>query len=491
MHILPILALSAFALQPPEPVWNSAPPDHVKLQQPPVQEPPVKDSPTKPAPNMPAIDKAKLEKRIDELAAEAVEKEGVPGMSIAVAQDGEILVAKGYGYADAAHAQPARADTRYSIGSLTRQFTAVAIPQLVDEKKLSLDDDVGKLLPGFPAGKRKITLRHLLAQSSGIPGLSKLVAKHPELIVKRMSEDAFFKVFADVPFDFEPGAAVATDSADYVLLSMILAKTSGMSHADYVSKNILKEIGLKQTTFCPLKDEPVGFAKGCKAIAEPGELEIPLAAAPDYSTQSLCSTVTDLVQWEKALSDRVLLGEASSRLLFGEIGEAGDDTSKKAEGHGFAMQTRTLDDFQTREHFGGVGGFRVCLVHYPLPRITVVILANCEAAPVERIERDIARFVLGLPAPASADLAVPPEDLVRCAGLYQIATTQVRVEAKDDKLWYTPAGGARVKLLHRGNLVFAFENDKDAVLTFEIQDGKCTGFTVQRDGLSTTAKKME
>jgi hypothetical protein len=99
--------------------------------------------------------------------------------------------------------------------------------------------------------------------------------------------------------------------------------------------------------------------------------------------------------------------------------------------------------------------------------------------------------VLGLPAPASADLAVPPEDLARCAGLYQIATTQVHVEAKDDKLWYVTAGGPRVRLLHRGNLVFAFENDKDAVLTFEVQDGKCTGFTVMRDGLQTTAKKMD
>jgi CubicO group peptidase (beta-lactamase class C family) len=413
-------------------------------------------------------------------------------MSIAVARDGEILFAKGYGYADAAHAQPARADTRYSIGSLTQQFTAVGILQLVDAKKLSLDDDVSKLLPGFPAGKRKITLQNLLAQTSGIPGTGKLVAKHPEVIVKPMTEEAFFKVFADVPFDFEPGADVASESANYVLLSMILAKTSGMSHADYVTKNIVKEIGLLQTTFCPLKDKPVGFATGCKAIVEGGELEIPLAAAPNYATQSLCSTVTDLVKWQKALDDRVLLTEPSSRMLFGGLVEP-DDTvpaADKSVGHGFAVENRRLGEFEARTHYGGVGGFRACLVDYPLPKVTIAILANCATAPVEQIEHDIARFVLGLPAPATADLAVPAEDIARCTGLYQIATSQVHIEAVDGKLWYAPAGGPRVKLSSRGNLVYAFENEKDAELTFEIQDGKCTGFTVKRDGLMTTAKKM-
>jgi hypothetical protein len=254
----------------------------------------------------------------------------------------------------------------------------------------------------------------------------------------------------------------------------------------------VKEIGLQQTTFCPLKDKPIGFATGCKAVAEASELEIPLAAAPDYTTQSLCSTVTDLVKWQKALDDRVLLTEPSSRMLFGAMSEP-DDTvpaADKSVGHGFAVENRRLGEFEARTHYGGVGGFRVCLVDYPLPKVTIAILADCATAPVERIERDIARFALGLPAPANADLAVPAEDLERCAGLYQIASTQVHIEAKDGKLWYMVAGGPRVKLMNRGNLVYAFENDKDAELTFEIQDGKCTGFTVKRDGLVTTAKRM-
>lgn len=202
--------------------------------------------------------------------------------------------------------------------------------------------------------------------------------------------------------------------------------------------------------------------------------------------------MTDLVKWEKALNDRVLLSEPSSRLLFGAIGEPNDGAAAdgKTARHGFAVESTRLDDVEARAHFGGAGGFRVCLVEYPLAKVTIAILANCATAPVERIERDVARSVLGLPAPASADLAVSAEDIARCTGIYQIATTQVHIEAKDDKLWYQRAGGPSVRLLHRGNLVFAFENDKDAELTFEIQDGKCTGFTVMRDGLETTAKKM-
>ncbi len=467
MYFLSILLAIPFVAQTPEHPTNQ-------------------EGQAKGAPNMPSIDKEKLEKRIDELGLQAVEKEGVPGISIAVAHDGEILVAKGYGYADAERAQPARADTRYSIGSITRQFTAVAILQLVDAKKLALEDDITQLLPGFPAGKRKITLQHLLSNTSGIPGAKKILAKHPEAMVLRKSEESFFKALSDVPFDFEPGADFSLDSANYVLLSMILAKKSGMSHADYVSKNVVKVAELNETTFCPLKSRPVGFAAGCKDLVEDDELELPLAVAPDYDTQSLCSTVTDLVKWQQALVGRAVFSEHSSRLIMTPTTLPDGNSTN----YGFAVRMSKLEGFKTYSHSGGVGGFRGTLVYYSLPKITIAILSNCATAPIDRIQRDISYFVLGLPSPSTTEVALPPEEALRCAGLYMIATTQVRVEVQDEKLWYATPTGPRVRLMFRGEDLFTFENEPDAQITFRMEDGKCTGFTILRGGFQTTGKKM-
>jgi CubicO group peptidase (beta-lactamase class C family) len=480
MHLLPFLALAVLAL-PGTPRCEF----DARAQEPPKPDKPIQDKP-KP-PDVPATDKEKLLAHVDELARRAVEEEGVPGLSIAVARDGEMLVAKGFGYADAARAQPARADTRYAIGSLTRQFTAVAILQLVDDEKLALEDEIGKHLPGFPAGKRKITLQHLLANTSGIPGLKKIVARHPEVLLKRMDEAAFFKVFADVPFDFEPGEDFSLDSANYVLLSMILSKKAGTSHADFVMKNVVQAAGLEQTVFCPLKEKPVGFAADCEVLAEEPELEIPLAAAPEYSTQSLCSTVTDLVKWQQALVERTVFSERASRLIMTPA-ELPDGNSTN---YGYAVRMSKLGDFKSYSHSGGVGGFRVTLVYYSLPKVTIAILANCATAPVDRIEREIAGFVLGLPPEPSTDLALPPEEAARCAGLYQIATTQVRIELRDGKLYYSTANGPTVRLLYQGRLSFAFETEPETKLTFTVKDEKCDGFTLLRGGFQTTGKRME
>jgi D-alanyl-D-alanine carboxypeptidase len=455
--------------------------------------------PKKPAPVAPEIETDKLIARVEEIAKEAIEKEGVPGLSIAVAREDEILISKGWGYADAARHVPARDETPYAIGSLTRQFTAVGILQLVDAGKLALETPLSKLLPAFPVGEHKVTLEHLLANTSGIPGWSKILAKHPEVATKSMSEGDFFKLFADVPFDFEPGADFALDSANYVLLSMIVAKTSGVDYAAYVRKNIIEPVGLTRTDFCPDGQRPLGFADDCKELAPGKELEIPMPAAPAYATQSLCSNVLDLVKWQRALVQRAVFSEHASRLIMTPT-KLSDGNSTN---YGYALAMSRLGDFKSYSHTGGVGGFRVRLAYYSLPHVTIAVLANCASAPVERIERDIARFVLALPAPGVVDLPVPAAELAYCAGMYQIATTQIRIVEKDGHLQYVRAGENPVALKYQGSLVFTLATDADTRVTFVAPDPdehdpakkdavkKCASFAILRGGFVSTARRME
>lgn len=448
-----------------------------------LQDAPVK----KPTLVVPAFDDEKLALRIDALAKEAVEKEGVPGLSIAVAQQGEVTFSKGYGYADAARALPAKGDTKYPLGSLTRQFTAVSVLQLIDAKKLALDDELSKLLPGFPVGDHKVTLQHMLSNTSGIPGFTKVKKKHEAIAKKSLTEAEFFACFADVPFDFAPGDDFSLDSANYALLSMIVAKVSQEPYADYVKTHLLEPIGLSDTAFCPDAGRPAGFAVDCETLADESEFELPLGRATGITTQSLCSNATDLVPWQQALFERDVFSESASwRIIRPATLPDGNSTR-----YGYALQMTMFGEYKNYSHTGGSSGSRVRLSFYSLPRLTIVVLANCSTAPVERIEQDIARFILAMPAPKNEEIPLPAEDLARCTGMYQIATTQIRVVAKDGQLWYTPPVQPAVRLCYQGQLTFRFENELDTRITFHAPEGKCEGFTLVRGGLETKAKRVE
>jgi len=441
----------------------------------------------KPDPIVPPLDKDALIAHVDALAKAAIEKEGVPGLTIAIAEKDRIVYAQGYGYADAARNQPAKDDTRYPIGSLTRQFTAVAVLQLIDDKKLALEDPLEKVLPGFPVGDHKVTVQHLLSNTSGIPTWERLLAKHPELATRELTNEQFLATFRDVPFEFEPGADFRLDSANYSLLSMIVAKVSGEPFGDYVTKHILEPIGLNDTRFCPAKENPISYASDCKTLSEDSELSIRLPGTPAAATQSLCSTAADLIAWQSALVQRAVFSERASRLIMTPTTLPDGNSTN----YGYAIRMSRLGEFKNYSHTGGVGGFRVRSSYYSLPHYTIVVLSNCATAPVERIERDVARFLLGIPSSPAAEVELPEPDAKLVAGTYQIATTQIRVAWQDGKLWWAPPIESKVRLIHLGGLVFAFDNDRDARLTFTVVDGKATGFTVMRGGYETKAKRMD
>lgn len=432
----------------------------------------------------PPYDREKLERAVDDLATKLVAEEGVPGLTIAIADGDDVFYAKGFGYADAEHARPAKATTRYPLGTLTRQFTAVAILQLVDAKKLKLDDPIETYLPEFPRENRSITLAHLLSNTSGIPGYAKVRAKHEAVPT---DEKGFFAQFEGVPFDFEPGADFSLDSANYALLSMIVARVSKTPYTQYVREKILEPLGLTETGFCPRQDFLPGFARDCKSEWTEADFELPSDATKELHTQSLCGTARDLVTWQRSLVARDLLSErASLALMTPTILSDGNSTN-----FGYAIQMSWFHDFKSYAYTGSGEGFRARLGYWSLPEVTIVVLANCDAAPVERVEREIARALLGIPLPSSQETALTPEDAARCAGLYQIATTQYRIVLKDGALWFTPPVEPAVRLCHRGNLLFVLETDRDVRVTFHVSEGRADGFTLWRNGFESHARRMD
>jgi len=426
--------------------------------------------------------------RVAALARAAVAEEGVPGLSIAVDRDGVLLLAEGFGYADPEHGVPASADTSYAIGSLTRQFTAVGILELAERKKLSLDDDLARWLPDFPTQGHKITLRQLLANTSGVPGHAALAARHAAELDRGPTREQLFAMFADLPYDFGPGTNFSTNNSGYLLLSMVLSKAAEEEYTDFVRTRILEPLELQSTRFCPLEGRPLGFAEECQELSAERELEIPIPASLGVSTQSLCSTVKDLVRWQRAIQDRVLLGEASTRAMLTPV-DLGDGLSSD---YGFATAVGETEFSPFTAHTGGVGGFRVRLAYYEEPRLTVVVLANCATAPVERLEKAITRAALDLLPAEVVDRRVDASEIVRYAGNWQIATQRVRTFEREGRLWFEEPGEPALALMYQGGHVFVAAKDEKVRITFRVSaDGPAESFEILRDGSTSVGKRME
>jgi len=174
---------------------------------------------------------------IDELAHQALHDDSLAGISIAVAKVSEILHAQGYGYANLEHNIPASPTTVYRIGSVTKQFTAAAILQLMESGKINLDDDMRIYLPEFSTGERVVTIRQLLNHTSGIKSLTEI----PEAMSPRcldVNQNQVYQWINSRPFDFEPGESFHYNNSGIWLLGVILEKLSGQTYADYIQTHV-------------------------------------------------------------------------------------------------------------------------------------------------------------------------------------------------------------------------------------------------------------
>ena len=523
------------------------------------------------------IDEAKLVAHVDRLAREALSDDGVPGLSVLVARGDDVLLAKGYGYADAKRGTPVAEDTSFSIGTLTRTFVATAVLELVEQEKLRLDETLGELLPAFPTAGHKITVRQMLADRSGLPSPTKLLARKrasetpedgtpratpakstrkgagddadgerrssgeegsarladdpaapapqekkppqekqdekkekddpakdeqdPEREPpgedrsaadpkkKQAETEALFELFRDVPLDFAPGEGREADNSGWLLLALVVEEVTGEDFGAWLRANVIEPAGLERTDFCPIDGGTRGFADDCLRAADEERLELPTARRLARSTMTLCATAQDLQRWQKAIHERLLLGEESTRMLLA-LARRGDGKTIVEEDDPAAGTIPWT--FASAD--GEVSGFQSLAAYYPGPKLSIVMLSNCSSAPLDKVQASIAREALGLVPPEVAveDLPIEGEEIARFVGRYQVATTLVRVVERDAKIWIEFPTQAPMRLLYQGRNLFVGEQDKTMRVTFQFEgDGPATSFTMLRDGLQSVGKRME
>ncbi len=316
-----------------------------------------------------------LRNSIDGMVRDVLSKTGVPSASLAVVQDGKITYAQAYGSARLDPNTPAAPTMRYSIGSISKQFTAAAILLLAEEGKLSLDDPVSKYVSGLTSGNQ-ITIRQLLSHTSGYQDYWPQDYV-PPMMLQPISADEIMDRWARKPLDFEPGTKWQYSNTNYVIAGAIVEKVSGVPLLQLLSQRVFTPLGMKSVSDTnenklPPTD-PGGYFRYALGPLHPAPKE---GRGWMFAAGELAMTAEDLAKWDISIIDRSVLKPASYREMETEV------VLKDGVGtrYGLGMFVTSSNGHRILEHGGEVSGFTAENIVLPDDKIAVVVLTNQDAA---------------------------------------------------------------------------------------------------------------
>lgn len=437
------------------------------------------------------ITRAAFTPRADSLVNAYLRSSGAPSAAVAVIRGKDTLVYKGYGLANLPASHAAAPTTVYEIGSITKQFTSAAIMRLVDAGRIKLDDDLSKYVPQFPLQGHKVSIRQLLNHTSGIHSYTSS-AEWKKTWAQDLSPDAIVGFVAKDTFDFAPGAAYRYNNTGYVLLGMVIEKVTGQSYATHLNATFFKPLGLTQTSYCPSKTTDPTFASGYSRGADGGAVPSAyLSLTHPFSACVLCSTVGDLVKWQRALASGKVVSP-SSHTLMTTPGTLNDGAQIR---YGFGLVPGNVLGHATIGHGGGINGFTTSSVYVPDDTLSVVVFTNFDEASPDPLANDLLRVAYGAaplpprPAQTSAAAAQPLPDAERDAmlGSYTLQlpgrALPIKIFLDGGRVMAQAEGQGANPLTHLGNHQFGVAFDPALRITFVFDaQGKVTKMTLLQGG---------
>lgn len=339
------------------------------------------------------------ESAVDRYVREQMDRQHIPGLSLGIVKQGELVKAQGYGRADLESDVAATADTVYQIGSITKQFTAVAIMMLVEEARIGLDEPITHLLDGLPAAWTGVTLRHLLDHTSGI----KSYTNRPDISLKSLTpttREEVLALVAEEPLEFAPGERHAYNNTGYYLLGHIVERAAGQTYAEFLRARLFEPLEMNATRVNDMKDIVPNRAHGYEWAEERWRNADSISMTWPFSAGALLSTVLDLARWDAALGSEALLPRSSWQRMWTPA-LLNDGT---AVAYGFGWAVEEFLDRRTVGHGGGIPGFITYAERYPDDGLTVIVLTN--VAPSD--PREIVHGVVGHFIPDLHPAGLPP-----------------------------------------------------------------------------------
>lgn len=310
--------------------------------------------------------------------------------AVLVAENGKVIFKKGYGMANFEWDIPNAPDTKFRLGSITKQFTSMLVMQLVEKGMLRLDGKITDYLPDYPkATGDKVTIHHLLTHTSGIPGYTEFPNFFRDMSRDPYTPDAFVKTFADSALLFEPGAKFSYSNSGYFLLGVIIEKVTGKSYEQVLEENIFSPLNMKSSGYdhynTIIKKRAAGYQKDVGGYENAPYLDMSIP----FSAGSLCSTVEDLYLWDQALYGDKLISGKNNELLFKPYIPAFGSAYAYGWTVGKAAAGQTQDSVAVIEHGGGINGFNTLISRMPVEKHLVVLFSNGGGARLGAMSRSI------------------------------------------------------------------------------------------------------
>lgn len=340
---------------------------------------------------------ADLRNKIDKLVTDTLAKSGVPSASVAIVKNGQIAYVKAYGDARVEPRSPATPEMRYSIGSISKQFTAAAILLLQEEGKLSLDDKVAKFIPDLTRAK-EVTIRQLLSHTSGYQDYWPQDYVMP-MMLQPVSAQKIMDLWARKPLDFEPGTKWQYSNTNYVIAGVIVEKTSGMPLLQFLQTKVFAPLGMKgvaNTDQEKLGDtDPTGYLRYALGPLRPAPKE---GKGWLFAAGELAMPAQELARWDISIMDRKLLKPASYRDFETEVVlQNGLGTH-----YGLGVDISNAGGHRALAHGGEVSGFTAQNIVFPDDRVAIAVLTNQDAAGAAGpIAQGIAPLLLATDDPAT------------------------------------------------------------------------------------------
>ena len=297
-----------------------------------------------------------------------MQRQQIPGVSLAVVRNGKIAILNSYGFSNLEHKIPVKPETMFQSGSIGKQFTATAVMLLASEGRLSLEDKISKFFPDAPESWASITIRHLLTHTAGLGDYP------PDFDLRRDHTEAeLWTMIKSIPLAYQPGEKWDYSNLGYVMLGILIRKVSGKFHWDFVSERIFKPLGMQTARVISEADIVPNRAAGYRLAK--GQLLNQEWVSPSTNTTAdgpYYFSVLDLAKWDAGLYSETLLSQAQ----LAQMWEPVKLTSGNTKGYGFGWYTEVLHGHSVVFHGGAWQGFKSFIVRFPKDRITFIFMAN-------------------------------------------------------------------------------------------------------------------
>ena len=320
--------------------------------------------------------------KVDSYLKAEMQRQRIPGVSVAVVKDGQIVLAKGYGLANVELQVPVKPETIFQSGSMGKQFTATAVMMLVEAGKLNLSDPITKYFTAAPAAWKNITVRHLLTHTAG-------TTDYPDDFDFRrdFTEEELLKRAEAIPLAFQPGEKWSYSNLGFVLLGILIHKVSGQFYGDFLQERVFKPLGMTTARIISEADIVPNRSAGYRLVK--GELKNQEWVSPSLNTTAdgaLYLTVYDMAKWDAALYTEKLLKRSSLEQMWTPVKLNNGRTAQ----YGFGWSLGEVRGHRIIEHGGAWQGFKSYIARYVDDKLTVIVFANLSQANPGRIAYGVA-----------------------------------------------------------------------------------------------------